>query len=164
MSYSRFQDLPVWRDSVQLAADVFRFTLHPVFHYKGDLANQLQRAALSVSNNIAEGFERQTNRELLQFIYFAKGSAGECLSMCAVMHELDFLQPHAETISRLEGRLTAISRQLGAWAASQRDGEIDGSRFLSARERERREQEARRTALLEKIKRVAESAAKKNSE
>jgi four helix bundle protein len=68
--------LPVWSDGVSLAVKTFEMTLQPLFHGKGDLANQLQRAALSVSNNIAEGFERQTNRELLQFIYFAKGSAG----------------------------------------------------------------------------------------
>lgn len=129
MRYSRFQDLPVWKDSVEVAADIFRFTLTPIFRGKGDLANQLQRAGLSISNNIAEGFERQTNRELLQFIYWAKGSAGECQSMCAVMRELEFLTGHAAAITHLEARLDEILRQLGAWAASQRSGGIHGSRW-----------------------------------
>jgi four helix bundle protein len=133
MKYSRFQDLPVWKDSVQIAADVFRFTLTPVFRGKGDIANQMQRAALSISNNIAEGFERQTNRELLQFIYHAKGSAGECQSMCAVMRELEFLKDHAATLSHLESRIDEILRQLGAWAASQRKGGIEGSRWGAGR-------------------------------
>jgi four helix bundle protein len=45
------------------------------------LQDQLERAALSVSNNIAEGFERGTTNELLAFIYIARGSAGEVRSM-----------------------------------------------------------------------------------
>lgn len=158
MKYARFQDLPVWRDAVHLAADVFHLTLHPVFHGKGDLANQIQRASLSISNNIAEGFERQTKRELLQFIYFAKGSAGECLSMCAVMRELNFLGAHIETIAALESLVQNITRQLGAWAASQRDSTIEGSRYLPAHEKEQREQEGSRAAFLEKIKRLAETS------
>ena len=129
MKFSRFQDLPVWKDSVQVAAEVFRFSMNPEFRGKGDLANQLQRAALSISNNIAEGFERQTSRELAQFIHIAKGSAGECLSMCAVMRELDFLHPHLDEIARLESQVYSIMRQLGGWAASQRNGAIEGSRY-----------------------------------
>lgn len=129
MKYLRFQDLPVWKDSIQVAADIFRFTLTPVFRGKGDLANQLQRAALSISNNIAEGFERQTSRELAQFIHIAKGSAGECLSMCAVMKELDFLHQHVDEIARLDAQVHSIMRQLGGWAASQRNGPIEGSRY-----------------------------------
>lgn len=159
MKYSRFQDLPVWNDGVCLAVQVFELTLQSMFQGKGDLASQIQRAALSVSNNIAEGFERQTNRELLQFIYFAKGSVGEVLSMCAVMQRLHFLRDQREAIDRLETLCQSIARQLGAWAASQRDSEIEGSRYLNTREKDHREHSAQRDAFLTTIRRQTEEAA-----
>ncbi len=58
-TYKRFEDLLAWQKAADLAAKIFPWTSQPVFHRKGDLANQLQRAALSISNNIAEGFERE---------------------------------------------------------------------------------------------------------
>jgi four helix bundle protein len=164
MKYSSFQELPVWHDAVRLAAEVFRLTQHAVFHGKGDLANQLQCAALSISNNIAEGFERQTVRELLQFIHFAKGSAGECLSMCAVMRELGFLNAHVAEIGRMETLLQGIGRQLGAWAASQRDSDIDGARYLDSRERERKNREARAQAFMTDLKRQQEERLRRLNE
>ncbi|MCX7008627.1 MAG: four helix bundle protein, partial [Kiritimatiellaeota bacterium] len=84
MKYSRFEELPVWKDSVQLARSAFKLTRHESFHHQYALVDQLVRAALSISNNIAEGFERGTTRELMQFIHYAKGSAGEVRSMCHV--------------------------------------------------------------------------------
>ncbi len=65
----------------------------------------------------------------MQFIHIAKGSAGECLSMCAVMREMEFLCPHMDAIARLESQSHSIMRQLGGWAASQRNGPIEGSRY-----------------------------------
>ncbi|MBI5763049.1 MAG: four helix bundle protein [Planctomycetes bacterium] len=81
MKYSRFEDLPVWKTAIDLAVRIYTLTNNPSFSMKGDLSDQLRRAALSVSNNIAEGFERGTTAELLQFLYIARGSAGEVRSM-----------------------------------------------------------------------------------
>lgn len=76
MKYNRFEDLPVWKSAVELAERVYALTRHRFFRQPGDLVDQLRRAAVSVSNNIAEGFERGTTAELLMFIYIARGSAG----------------------------------------------------------------------------------------
>jgi four helix bundle protein len=108
-----------------------------MFRGQGDLANQLQRAALSVSNNIAEGFERQTVGDLLAFIHYAKGSTGEVISMCHVMRRLDFLVELQPAIDNLERRADAVARQLGAWSASQRNGPIQRRRYGSGTGRER---------------------------
>lgn len=70
-TYERFEDTPVWQAAADLAAAIFDWVEHPLFRGKGDLAAQLQRAALSISNNIAEGFERGTTAELVQFLYYA---------------------------------------------------------------------------------------------
>jgi len=84
-TYERFEDTPVWQAAADLAAAIFDWVEHRLFRGKGDLADQLQRAALSISNNIAEGFERGTTNELIQFLYYARGSAGEVRSMLRVM-------------------------------------------------------------------------------
>ncbi len=88
MKYSRFEDLPVWNSAIELAVRVYALTKDRVFAGPGDLKSQLRRAALSVSNNIAEGFERGTTAELLTFLYIARGSAGEVRSMLHFMERL----------------------------------------------------------------------------
>src|SRR2546423_13692330 len=81
MNYKRFEDLPVWNDAIDLAVQVYVFTSHAEFKGRHSLKDQLERATVSVSNNIAEGFERGTTKELLTFLYIARGSAGEVRSM-----------------------------------------------------------------------------------
>jgi four helix bundle protein len=72
-SYKRFEDLPVWNKAADLAAYVFDWTTRPEFRGKGDLANQMQRATLSISNNVAEGFQRGSTAELIHYLYIARG-------------------------------------------------------------------------------------------
>lgn len=81
MKYKRFEDLPVWKSAMDLALHIYALTRDHFFSQPGDLRDQLRRAALSVSNNTAEGFERGSTAELLAFLYIARGSAGEVRSM-----------------------------------------------------------------------------------
>ena len=70
---------------------------------------------MSVSNNIAEGFERGTNNELLNFLYIARGSAGEVRSMLCLLEKMHtFLNLESE-MRNLKSRGESISKQLGAW-------------------------------------------------
>jgi four helix bundle protein len=64
MKYSRFEELPVWKDAIELAVRVYHLASHPAFKGCYSLKDQLERAAVSISNNIAEGFERGTTRKL----------------------------------------------------------------------------------------------------
>ena len=73
MKYRRFEDLPVWQHAADLAVKVYEFTeAEPLQRHYG-LRDQLERATLSISNNVAEGFERGTTNELLAFLYIARG-------------------------------------------------------------------------------------------
>jgi four helix bundle protein len=103
----------------------------PVFRGKGDLSNQIQRAALSISNNIAEGFERGTTRELLAFIYYARGSAGEVRSMLSVMEMMCEFDNLKSEISNLKLKAENISRQLRGWANSLQNSDIAGQKYLT---------------------------------
>jgi four helix bundle protein len=85
--YDRFEDLPAWKEAGRLynqVLDLFEQTKVPL---SAGFRGQLDRAALSVSNNIAEGFERGTTAELVSFLIIAKGSAGEVRSMVAVVKD-----------------------------------------------------------------------------
>lgn len=78
MKYSRFEELPVWQDSIELAVTVYRFTAHSAFKGRYTLKDQLERASVSIPNNIAEGFERGTTQETLTFLYIARGYLWAC--------------------------------------------------------------------------------------
>jgi len=156
MKYERFEDLPVWNAAAELAVKVFSWTAHQWFRGKGDLANQLQRAALSVSNNIAEGFERGSTNELLQFIYIARGSAGEVRSILCVVERMDCPVDLKSKISDLKSLAESISRQLRGWANSLQNSDIPGQRHLNDRSRNEYEQKHRGTAFTDKIREMAE--------
>jgi len=84
MNYDRFEDLPVWQEAAKLYESAEDLLENTSFHVSRGFRDQLDRAALSVSNNIAEGFERGTTNELLSFLYIARGSVGEVRSMLTV--------------------------------------------------------------------------------
>src|SRR5882672_5132301 len=81
MTYERFEDLPGWQKAADLYEQTEELLETETFKATRGFRDQLDRAALSVSNNIAEGFESGTTNELLAFIYIARGSAGEVRSM-----------------------------------------------------------------------------------
>jgi four helix bundle protein len=138
MKYKRFEDLPVWKDAIEFAVRVFEFSTKASSEYRGvgDLKNQLERAAVSISNNIAEGFERGTTTELIQFLYISKGSAGECRSITYILGRLANFKKHKENILDLRSLAEKISKQLNGWADSLKNSEIKGMKFLTEKERE----------------------------
>ncbi len=124
MKYERFEDLPVWKTAAKLGAEMFRWTSQPCFRGKGDLGNQIQRASLSISNNVAEGFERGTTQELLMFLYYARGSAGEVRSMLCVMNIMPEFEHLQSEIYNFKSICESISRQIRAWADHLQNSEI----------------------------------------
>lgn len=77
MKYTRFEELPVWKDAIGLAEGIYGLTAADSWKGSWSLRDQIERAVLSISNNVAEGFERGTTNELIAFLYIARGSAGE---------------------------------------------------------------------------------------
>ena len=76
-----FEDLVVWKESRMLRREIALATGGKLFEKDWDMRRQINRAALSVMSNIAEGFERGTNREFAHFLHTAKGSVGEVRSI-----------------------------------------------------------------------------------
>ena len=73
MGYKRFEDLPVWKAAIELAARTFEMTATRRLNTYAGLKAQIERAVVSMSNNIAEGFKRGTHEELLTFLYYSPG-------------------------------------------------------------------------------------------
>ena len=84
----RFEDLVVWRKSAKLCSDIYiLFNDHPDFVFK----NQITRSALSISSNIAEGFERESDKECLRFLIYSKGSCGELRSQIYIGMKINYI-------------------------------------------------------------------------
>ena len=102
MTYQRFEDVPVWQTALHLGQQIYSFTQSPPFRGQYSLRDQLERAAVSVSNNIAEGFERGTTQELITFLYYARGSAGEVRSMLCLIAGIESFATLKSQISNLK--------------------------------------------------------------
>jgi four helix bundle protein len=72
-----FEETAVWKESRELVKAVYKLTNGLQFRKDHGLLDQVRRASVSILSNIAEGFERGSNAELIHFLYVAKGSAGE---------------------------------------------------------------------------------------
>lgn len=114
MKIERFEDIIAWQKARILSVDIYKtFEKSKDFGFK----DQIQRASVSIMNNIAEGFDRQTNKEFSQFLYIAKGSCSEVRSMLYLSEdimglkkiEIDYLVNQTVEISKI---LTGLIRSI----------------------------------------------------
>jgi len=85
----KFEDLMVWQESMTLATSVYElFTSCKDFGFR----DQIQRATGSVPSNIAEGFDRQTNKEFIKFLYISKGSLAEVSTQLYLSIKLNYIE------------------------------------------------------------------------
>ncbi len=150
-TYERFEDLPVWNEAIHLAEACEEFILNAKDLITWSKRDQIDRASLSVSNNIAEGFERGTTNELLSFIYIARGSAGEVRSMLCYFERRPALKNFKSQISNLKSIAESCSRQLRAWAESLQNSDIQGQRYLNRHVRQAQEGKKRAAAFQKKL-------------
>lgn len=137
--YEKFEDLPVWQEAARLYNLVLDLLEAPNLPLSPGFRNQLDRAALSVSNNIAEGFERFTTNELLSFLAIARGSAGEVRSMMAVVKDRPKLKPLLGRLRDIRDRAESCARQLTGWTTSIEDSPVKGKRHLAGDVKQQRQ-------------------------
>jgi four helix bundle protein len=99
----RFEDLLVWQKGMEIVKRVYLISREGELSKDFALRDQLRRAAISIPTNIAEGFERASRKEYVNFLNFAKGSTGEARSLLNVAVELGYLAP-----SHYEGLRQAV--------------------------------------------------------
>ncbi len=149
MTYEQFEDL--WKKAAELYEATEELLEHRSFTATRGFRDKLDRAALSVSNNIAEGFERGTTNELVTFIYIARGSAGEVRSMLCLKErrakKANCSVDLTSEISNLKSVTISCSKQLRAWAEHLQNSGIKGQRHLSESSRRESDQKKRATAF-----------------
>ncbi|MGH9792837.1 MAG: four helix bundle protein [Candidatus Acidiferrales bacterium] len=152
MKYKRFEELPVWQAASDLAERVFVLSQKPLFRGYGSLRNQLESSMLSISNNIAERFERGSTQELINFVHIARGSAGEVRSMLILLSRMAaFATPRSEILD-LKSRVESISRQLRGWVDSLQNTSIKGPRYLNDKVRQMEQRKRERDEFLRELR------------
>ena len=107
-----FEDLQVWQEAIALAQKIYQITRESEdLSRDRSLVDQLQRASVSISANVSEGFERRSQKEYLRFLSIAKGSAGEVRSLLAVAHAVGHID--FETFWLIKFDALSVSKMLG---------------------------------------------------
>jgi four helix bundle protein len=105
-----FEDLLVWQKSMDLVTGIYDICRNGPLARDFGLRDQMQRAAVSISANIAEGYERGSRKEYIQFLVIAKGSAGELRCLLQIAQRLEYLDQNRSR--ELIAQATEISRML----------------------------------------------------
>lgn len=113
MRVTRFEDLLVWQKSIEISLTIYKlFAVNLDWGFK----NQIQRASVSIANNIAEGFDRSSDKEFKRFLFMALGSASEVRSMNYLAFKLNYIT--TEEYNECNNQLIEISRMLNGLSRS----------------------------------------------
>lgn len=149
--YKSFEDLPVWQEAARLYNLVFDLLEAHGSLLPPGYRNQVDRAALSVSNNIAEGFDRVTTSELITFLGYARGSASEVKSMCAVIKRRPSIKPALPLLESIYSVADSCIKQLSGWISSTEESPVQGKRHLNGSQKREREAQRQTTEFRQKL-------------
>jgi four helix bundle protein len=107
-----FKSLRVWQKGQELAVRIYELTQGGSFSRDRGLTDQMRRSAVSISSNIAEGDERDTDKDAVRFFYIAKGSVAELRSQLDLSHRVGYVS--VVSFEALDQEAEAIGKMLGA--------------------------------------------------
>ncbi|MDY3350748.1 four helix bundle protein [Riemerella anatipestifer] len=122
-----FEDLEIWQLSRALCQDIFVIIEETPLKNNFRLANQIDGASGSIMDNIAEGFERNGNREFLQFLSVAKSSCGEVRSQLYRLKDRNFVND--KTFEDLKNKTLLLSKKISAFIKYLKNSEMSGTKF-----------------------------------
>jgi four helix bundle protein len=111
--FNSFEEILSWQKSREFNKWIYVITAQENFKKDFDFVRQIRRASLSISSNIAEGFERNTDKEFVYFLYVAKASAGEVRSQIYLAFDLDYITKNQ--FEELLESITEISKLLSGF-------------------------------------------------
>lgn len=116
MKAQEFEELNVYQRARELTNRVYEVTRDGTFARDFGLVDQIRRASVSIMSNIAEGFERGTNAEFVQFLYIAKGSSGEIRAQLSVAFDQKYIsQADYEDLTDLCRRISGMLSNLATY-------------------------------------------------
>ncbi len=110
---NRFEDLEVWQKGMQLAEDIYFVTRDERFAREYSIKDQIIRASISISNNIAEGFEYDNRKDFIKFLRYSKGSTGEVRNMLVYLKRVGLIS--IEVHDKLTNDAVILSKKLFAF-------------------------------------------------
>ncbi len=113
MKIYRFEEMEVWQLTRKLVKDTYILTKKEPFIKDYDLVKQIRRAGVSIMSNIAEGYERQTKKEFIQFLYISKGSSGELRSQMYIALDLNYITQNE--FNTINSQIDTISKSLSGF-------------------------------------------------
>ncbi|MCO4820606.1 MAG: four helix bundle protein [Flavobacteriaceae bacterium] len=123
----RFEDLEVWRESRKLVKSIHESTSNPPFSKDFTLKDQILRSSSSVMDNIAEGFDRDGNKEFIHFLTISKGSLSETKSQ--LYRALDFNYISKEEFEKKYELADTIGKQIGGFIKYLQQAQYRGNKF-----------------------------------
>lgn len=123
----RFEDLEVWKLAIECANLIYQYTSVGKFSQDYVLWDQIRRAGVSIFSNIAEGFERDGNKELCNFLTIAKGSCGEARAQAIFARKMGYLSD--DEFNQLSEKLVLTNRQLSGFRSYLQRTNMKGRKF-----------------------------------
>jgi four helix bundle protein len=127
MKIEKFEDIEAWKKSRELTKEIYRITKQRDFACDNAMRDQIRRAVIPISSNIADGFEREGNKEFTQFPSIAKGSCGEVRSQLYLAFDQQCIS--AEKHHGLNQECLATSRLISGLIKYLRQSELRGSKY-----------------------------------
>jgi four helix bundle protein len=153
--HRKFEDIPVWKLSRELCKDIYSAAKSAKFATDRGFVDQITRAVVSVLSNVAEGVERSSTADLINFLFIAKGSSGEVRAQLYVAEDQGYIS--SDRAAELRAKAETISRQLSAWIQSMQTQDFNpGPRFHKEKSQSELKYEQDRKILEEKLKQKEE--------
>lgn len=115
-----YKDLIVWQKSIRLVSEIYKISKKFPVEERYGLTSQIQRAAVSVPSNIAEGRGRRSRKDFVQFLYFSLGSLAELDTQLIIAKELSYIEK--ADYNTIEGLLVEVRMMLSKLLASLKAG------------------------------------------
>ena len=112
MSKSYFKELKIWQIAKDIAVNIYRITDSSNIRNDFSFRDQMRRAAVSIASNIAEGNDRESNKEFVRFLYIAKGSCAELITQLIIAKEIGYIG--STEADELEEKAQKVSQMIGA--------------------------------------------------
>lgn len=126
-TYKRFEDMPVWQHARKFASKAEAVIENSEIKRSFKLRDQMLGSSGSVMDNIAEGFERNGNKEFINFLYYSKGSAGEFRSQ--LYRALDANRISQSDFNELYSQVEAISKELQTFLNHLQNSDMRGVKY-----------------------------------
>ncbi|MBK9215244.1 MAG: four helix bundle protein [Chloracidobacterium sp.] len=123
----RFEDIEAWKLAREVTRTVYAVSSSGAFAKDFALVNQIRRAAVSILSNIAEGFERNGDKEFVQFLTVAKGSCGEVRAQLYIAMDQGYLDE--KNFLKLREEVVQVSMMIAGLIAYLKQSELKGSKF-----------------------------------